>query len=279
MSATRPYSSPPVVLQRKLTLNDFPMEYGVKDALQRSVTSRQERSRLQDRLQSARKESETLREYSRRRFQTVVDWEARPSPQPVTVPKIQPSARPKTTTGARPLSLTHPLSTPTNGPTKDGSILYNGKPFLLSSLRTRPSSEPPSRFDHLRGAHGKAYPYIQKTLEQSNCEYRVGASPCHTAREDRAREGGLSPDFVMLIPVTSPVSDVTSRGGRRDADEEDEAGSLGFETGQAWAEAEGPLLVSTARSRSPGSEERSEGRLELGARGVKERQGHHDCFG
>ena len=66
-------------------------------------------------------------------------------------------------------------STPTNGPTRDGSILYNGVPLLLSSIRTRPKSEPPGRFDHLRGTYAN-YPYIQRTLEHSNCDYRLGVS-------------------------------------------------------------------------------------------------------
>ena len=76
---TRPQSSP-LVLQRKLTLDDFPMEHGVRDAQQRALSSRQERSRLQDWLQSARVESGSLREYSRRRFQTVVELETKAHP-------------------------------------------------------------------------------------------------------------------------------------------------------------------------------------------------------
>ncbi|XP_076440984.1 uncharacterized protein LOC143280236 [Babylonia areolata] len=276
---------------RKLTLNDFPMEYGVKDAQQRSLTSRQERSRLQDRLQSARKESETLREYSRRRFQTVVDWEkgqtgplAPTTPintTTTTSPYTQPSTRrPRTTTGARqqlPVPPPQAPSTPTNGPTKDGSILYNGKPLLLSAIRARPNSEPPSRFDHLRGAHGKAYPYIQRTLEQSNCEYRVGATPCGTARGDDRRDGSLSPDFVMLIPVMSEVSDVTAKEEEDDVvgDRATDERLAAWQKGQAWTE-DAPLLASTARSRSPRSEERSEDKVMPDAPGNTE-EGQGQC--
>ena len=137
-------------------------------------------------------------------------------------------------------------TTPTNGPTLDGSILYNGMPLLLSSIRTRPKSEPQGRFDHLRGTYSN-YPYIQRTLEQSNCDYRLGHSPCPTAREEQQQEPPASPDFVMLIPVTPDASQ-----------DEDEAGrmSLDLRQDQAWAE-EPPLLASTARSRSPRSEEES----------------------
>ena len=266
----RPQSSP-LVLQRKLTLDDFPMEHGVRDAQQRAVSSRQERSRLQERLQSARLESGTLREYSRRRFQSVVELETKPHPPPPLPPppplspfhnssqqqrqqqqqqaqRAYPTSRPKTTDGSGyQVSCTNPVTptTPTNGPTRDGSILYNGVPLLLSSIRTRPKSEPPSRFDHLRGTYAN-YPYIQRTLEQSNCDYRLEHSPCPTAREEQ-REPPASPDFVMLIPVTSHTPDVTQ-------DDEDSRGmSLDLRQNQAWTE-EPPLLVSTARSRSPRSE-------------------------
>ena len=100
----------------------------------------------------------------------------------------------------------------------------------------RPKSEPPARFDHLRGARHANHPDIQRTLEQSNCEYRV--SPCQTAREPEPDPS--TSDFVMLIPVTSEASDVTGDDVVRAWDEEEED--------------EGPVLASTARSRSPGSD-------------------------
>ncbi|XP_070183771.1 uncharacterized protein [Littorina saxatilis] len=253
----RPQSSP-VVLQRRLTLDDFPMEHGFKDAQQRSVSSRQERLRLQDRLQSARQESETLRDYSRRRFQTVVELESKLRPQPPPAPQRTqrippPLSRPMTTGGShRPYPYPLTPSTPTNGPTQLGSILYNGEHLQLSSMRTRPQSEPPSRFDHLRGTYVN-YPYIQRVLEQSNCDYRLVSSPCHTAREEgyRVKDSFDPTDFVMLVPVTR--DDVRDHVTVRQKTE-------------AWAEEDGPLLASTARSRSPmsgGSQKNVEERGEL----------------
>ncbi|XP_076462394.1 uncharacterized protein LOC143294795 isoform X2 [Babylonia areolata] len=257
---------------------------------------RNSQPRLPDRARSARAESCLLKERSRRLFNTVLQLELEQSHQqqlyasssiassssfsssphpsqgsPSQVPEISLTSRPMTsewrgsrgrrgeeeTWGRPPHPHPHPL---TNGPTRNGSILYNShRSLLLSSMRTRrPGTETSTtpttsslssssgRFDHLRGSPWQ-HPDIQRTLELSNCEYRVGVLSPSCRPTHPATHSPLSPRFVTLIPVTSHISDVIQ-------EEEEESNdcdvSVKVEPVLAEEEEEEILGSNTAGSRS-----------------------------
>nr|KAG5711723.1 hypothetical protein BaRGS_023487 [Batillaria attramentaria] len=225
----RPQSSP-LVLQRRLTLDDFQLDHRPMDVPGNMEKARREKASRAEGIKNARAESGNLREYSRRQFQTVVDHESSLSPQQKTSPPPSslrrapppPPLRPVTVSGyARQhtyvSSSVVPPSTPTNGPTKDGSVLYNG---ALESLRCRPKSEPAGRFDHLRRAYTN-YPTIQRVLEQSNCEYRLVATPRKKVRDADKKEfifiPASSPDFYSDMFDYDDVISSTPRDSRNEA--------------------------------------------------------------
>jgi hypothetical protein len=201
---------------------------------------RQQRALLLERVKATQQESHTLSDYNRRLFQAIVDEQRGPVLPPPTMPsthfRLQTNSCPTTTTSfyKDPPLTSH---TPTNGPTKEGSILYNGSALL--HMRNRPSSEPAKRFDHLRGMQVQ-YPLIQQIMQQSNKEYKVIPTPCAKAARaaadtsftkpesdiksetvpsapptiaDSVKDGSvcfdlpLSPDYVIMVPKTASSSD------------------------------------------------------------------------
>ena len=200
--------------QRKLTLGDFPMEHRVEDAQQRSLSCRQERLRLEERAQFSQQESSTQREDSRRCFETALEAQQGISPVSPSVSQHltgrgTPSASRSQTIESKEMTryLPPPLTFPNNGPSKDGSILYNPPSLLLGAGQVPPESELARRFDHLRGTCSR-YPHIQRTLEMSNWQYRVDMRPFHKEKRQE-RKPPPSPHFVLLKPYTASFSDVT----------------------------------------------------------------------
>ncbi|PVD23237.1 hypothetical protein C0Q70_16500 [Pomacea canaliculata] len=154
-------------------------------------------------MTSVREESESLRDYGRCRFQTAVESspvQDRRGPGPLSDDTRR--RRPVTVSGYPSCPVTS--RPPTNGPTRDGSVLYRTTPLVLSSIRTRPRSESVSRFNHLRGTT-EIHPSIQQALMQSNCEYRLVTSSTSVDRDaggqqPRARQGT---GFIKFVPMVT----------------------------------------------------------------------------
>lgn len=195
-----------IVLQRRPTLDDFPMEHSFADVQHRRLETRDQKNRFVRQLAAERAESGSLREYSRDRFLSAVVRDAtftqqrhvQQLKQIPTLPRQLGQPRPNTVPEFR-SRVPRPPTTPTNGPTRDGSILYNNTPFLLNSIRTRPQSEVvPSRFDHLRGANTH-YPEIQEILARRNQEYRVISASTHQGYDTYPL---TSPEYCQLVEVS-----------------------------------------------------------------------------
>ncbi|XP_041358958.1 uncharacterized protein LOC121375529 [Gigantopelta aegis] len=168
---------------RRLTPDDLPMDHSRYDLYIMSKYRREQRLQTKQELRQIALESQSLREYSQRRFDYAVHTFAQGS-------------RPGTCLGQRHLlSCSHRPSTST-GPTRNGSVLYNKTPLLLNTLRLRPQSYTSSSFEHAPSV----YPDIQRTLCESNCTYQVS----HPPPETRAATAPAAPveDFI-LVPLSN----------------------------------------------------------------------------
>ncbi|KAK6180199.1 hypothetical protein SNE40_012391 [Patella caerulea] len=137
-------------LQRRRTLDEFPMDYSRGETQNLSQYWRHQRNLKEHSILKACAESENQRQYSRRMFDYVVKNV-----------KSDPSKNRKISCDYLPVQNY-------SGPSHIGSPLYNKTPALLSSIRLRPKSHI-GAIEHQQSS----YPDIKKTLSQSNCNYKV----------------------------------------------------------------------------------------------------------
>ncbi|XP_060085949.1 uncharacterized protein LOC132565326 [Ylistrum balloti] len=184
----------------------YPMEYSREDSTRAGKQHQALRKQLEQRVHNARIDSGSLRQYSLGLFDSVVqnlnknDSNYKPKQQTST---LYHANEEKDKKPIRPQTAGH------NGPSYDGSLLYNKRGKVLNSIRLRPQSEPVGRYNHVKGKI--VPPEIQKTLCQSNNEFRVLTSPMPIhPPSPRSRSSSIS-DF-KLVPLngTGSISEISS---------------------------------------------------------------------
>ncbi|XP_033736616.1 uncharacterized protein LOC117324895 isoform X2 [Pecten maximus] len=188
----------------------YPMEYSREDSTRAGKQHQTLRKQLEQRVYNARVDSGSLRHYSLGLFDSVVqnlnknDSNIKPKQLPTKQPyTYNVSEKEKERKVIRPQTAAH------NGPSQDGSLLYNKRGKVLNSIRLRPQSEPVGRYNHEKGKI--VPPEIQKTLCQSNNEFRVLTSPMSIhPPSPRSRSSSIS-DF-KLVPLngTGSISEMSS---------------------------------------------------------------------
>lgn len=169
---------------QKRNLTKFPMEHNRTEAKQKADKQHLTRKLTEDKVRKAKIDSESMRQYSLKMFDNAVEVFA------------------SKTDNRHELHLR--LKSAHNGPTHDGSVLYNKRSSVLNSIRLRPKSEPPTRFNHLKSE--VIQPQIRQTLCRSNREYTVSPTKLQPSSCRSVSMMSNRSDF-MLIPNGSLSSD------------------------------------------------------------------------
>lgn len=174
---------------QKRTLSKYPMQHTREDSVKMAQSQQCVRSHLERRVKQARIDSENLRDYSQKMFDSVIQA------------KNQNSAiRPST---AMVPDYVSKYQNGTTGPSRSGSIMYNVRSQILNSIRLRPNSEPPLKFKHERSTEIRTE--IRNTLSQSNSDFRV-----LTPMSSTARSTASSSSEYVLVPLTGNLSEFSS---------------------------------------------------------------------
>ncbi|XP_067678674.1 uncharacterized protein [Haliotis asinina] len=160
---TRPKGKQTVLRLR--TPDHLPMDHSAAQARHQAQQQRHRRHTIVHDVRKASLDSENLRQYSKRRFEFAIKNLSNSDPA-VNIFRINDVPRPNTTPHLPTQTCSNSLRT---GPTQYGSVLYNKKPMMLSSIRVRPKSEP-GKYSHTRG---RTNPGIERALHQSNSDYMV----------------------------------------------------------------------------------------------------------
>ncbi|XP_046585342.1 uncharacterized protein LOC124292316 [Haliotis rubra] len=156
-------------LQRLRTPDHLPMDHNAAQARHQAQQQRHRRHTTVHDVRRASIDSENLRQYSKRRFEFAIKNLSN-SDAAVNIFRINDVPRPNTTPHLPTQTCSSSLRT---GPTQYGSVLYNRKPLMLSSIRVRPQSED-GKYSHTRG---RTNPGIERALHQSNSDYIVKGTP------------------------------------------------------------------------------------------------------
>lgn len=168
---------------QKRTLTKFPMEYNRTESKRNADGQHFVRKLTEDKVRKAKIDSEQMRQYSLKMFDNAV--EIHDQNAKIEVPLRMKSAH--------------------NGPTHSGSVLYNKRSCVMNSIRLRPKSEPPARFNHLKSQ--TIQPQIKQTLCKSNRDYTVSCvSPTKLQSARSISTLSTRSDF-MLIPNGSLSSE------------------------------------------------------------------------
>ncbi|XP_071119097.1 uncharacterized protein [Haliotis cracherodii] len=186
---------------RLRTPDHLPMDHNADQARHQAQQQRHRRHATVYDVRKASMDSENLRQYSRRRFEFAIKNLSNTDTD-VNIFRINDVPRPNTTPHIPTQTNSSSLRT---GPTQYGSLLYNRKPMMLSSIRVRPQSEA-GKYSHTRG---RTNPGIERALHQSNNDFFVRTTPVSRGQTPRpqckiSRQPGS--DF-FLIPnggITEP---------------------------------------------------------------------------
>lgn len=173
---------------QKRNLTKFPMEFNRTESKRNADGQHQVRKLTEERVRRAKSDSENLRLYSQKMFSNAVDVYTHHTEQRRVLSEL-----PTRTMSAH------------NGPTYNGSILYNKRSNMLNSIRLRPKSEPPTRFNHLKSQ--TIQPQIKQTLCRSNREYTVSCVTPQNSKLERSNSTISNRSEFMLIPNGSICSD------------------------------------------------------------------------
>ncbi|XP_021340362.1 uncharacterized protein LOC110441514 isoform X2 [Mizuhopecten yessoensis] len=189
----------------------YPMEFSRDDSTRAGKQHQALRKQLEQRVHSAKIDSGSLRQYSLHLFDSVVqNFNKNDSNnKQKQKPKKQPCMSNKNDDEEKEKKIIRPQTAVHNGPSHDGSLLYNKRGKVLNSIRLRPQSEPVCRYNHEKGKI--VPPEIQRTLCQSNSEFRVLTTPMSVhPPSPRSRSSSIS-DF-KLVPLngTGSVSEISS---------------------------------------------------------------------
>ncbi|XP_035827088.1 neurofilament medium polypeptide [Aplysia californica] len=197
------------VTLRHRTLDDYPMQHGLADAVRMLERRRQEQQTQKRNMAAALNESRNLNSYSRRRFDVALGVrrdEKLPPPSETDQTLFWREPRP---------SWTRPRHHSVSGSV---AVKREEPPVKLAE---RPDSEPPLRsclprrtFNHARGSP-EAYPGIRQLVKEYNTELRVvcttpGERSCAEAWQS-GRASVLSD--VLLVPVQE---DMPEDGGEEE---------------------------------------------------------------
>lgn len=173
---------------QKRNLNKFPMEYSRTQSKHNADGQHFIRILAEERVRKAKSESENLRQYSLKMFDNAVEVQTHHLDQRRVLSEL-PSR----------------IMSAHNGPTQNGSLLYNKRSNMLNSIRLRPKSEPPSRFNHLKSE--TVQPQIRQTLCRSNREFTVSCVSTTKSQTSRSVSTVSNKSEFMLIPNGSVCSD------------------------------------------------------------------------
>ncbi|XP_069126058.1 uncharacterized protein [Argopecten irradians] len=189
----------------------YPMEYSREDSTRVGRQHQTLRKQLEQRVHNARIDSGSLRQYSLGLFDSVVqnvnknDINIKPK-QPAknpSVSNISDKEKENEKKVIRPQTAVH------NGPSHDGSLLYNKRGKVLNSIRLRPQSEPIGRYNHEKGK--LVPPEIQRTLCQSNNEFRVLTSSMSIhPLSPRSTSSSISEFKLVPLNGNGSVSEMSS---------------------------------------------------------------------
>lgn len=173
---------------QKRTLTKFPMEHNRSESKQKAESQHLVRKFTEDKVRKAKQDSESMRQYGLKMFDNAVEMH--------TIKNDH--SRVKSDIPSR-------LMSAHNGPTHDGSVLYNKRSSVLNSIRLRPKSEPPTRFNHLKSE--TVQPQIKQTLCRSNMNYTVSCVTQTKAQPARSISTMSYRSDLRLIPNGSLSSD------------------------------------------------------------------------
>ncbi|XP_052065989.1 uncharacterized protein LOC127705681 isoform X1 [Mytilus californianus] len=139
---------------QKRNLTKYPMEYSHMESRKNADGQHIVRKITAEKVKKAQVDSENLRQYSLKMFDNAVDVYTHRNDQRNVLSEI-PSR----------------IMSGHNGPTHNGSVLYNKRSNIMNSIRLRSQSEIPTRFNHLKSQ--TIQPQIKQTLCRSNREYTV----------------------------------------------------------------------------------------------------------
>ena len=203
-------------------LDNYPMTYGREDAVRSASGHRQEKRLKQANISKTKLDSETLKDYSKQMFDVAVKTvgqnginvnDNHRNNSRMASESIQISTR---STASSRLSMRCNTSTSfsdcrrNNGPSREGSIIYNTRQQLLNSIRIRSHSEPVILFNHEKN---KSKAALKEAINEKNLNYTV--RPSRSSLYSRAGSvagstfGGStcsSSDFV-LVPLNDNYID------------------------------------------------------------------------
>lgn len=209
-------------------LDNYPMPHGREDAVRSASGHREARRERQDGMNRARLDSEKLREHSKQMFDGVVKRVQKNGAESdhnktndkrtrLTSENLQNGYR--STVSSR-LSQRgkgcefYSECARNNGPSRDGSVLYDSRQMMLNAIRTRPHSEPVGIFNHEKN---KCKPGLNEAISEKNVNYTV--RPNRSSLYSRAGSvacsvltGSMcsSTDYV-LVPLNDTFKDIDRR--------------------------------------------------------------------
>ena len=209
-------------------LDNYPMPHGRDDAVRSASGHREARRLKQVGMNRAQLDSEKMREHSKQMFDNVIKHVGHNGAESdhnrgndkrtrLASENLQNGFR--STVSSR-LSQRgkgcdiYSESSRHNGPSRDGSILYNSRQLLLNAIRLRPHSEPVGIFNHEKN---KCKPGLNEAIYEKNINYTV--RPNHSSLHSRAESVACSTvtgsvcsstDYI-LVPLNDTFKDIDRR--------------------------------------------------------------------
>ena len=211
-------------------LDNYPMPYGREDAVRSASGHREARRMKQDDMNRARLDSEKLREHSKLMFDGVVKRVKQNGAESEHNFNLVNDKRTRLT--SENIHNGHRSTVPSrlsqrgkgceiysecvrnNGPSHDGSVLYNSRQMMLNAIRIRPHSEPVGIFNHEKN---KCKPGLNEAISEKNVNYTI--RPNRSSLYSRAGSVACSVltgsmcssiDYV-LVPLNDSFKDIDRR--------------------------------------------------------------------
>ena len=210
-------------------LDNYPMPHGREDAVRSATGHREARRMKQDGMNRARFDSERLREHSKQMFDGVVkrieqNGESENDLNTINDKRTRLISENsqngyRSTVSSRQSQRgkgceIYSECARHNGPSRDGSVLYNSRQMMLNAIRIRPHSEPVGIFNHEKN---KCNPGLDKEIDEKNVNYTLRPNrSCLYSRADSVAcsvvTGSICPstDYV-LVPLNDTYRDIDRR--------------------------------------------------------------------
>ena len=205
-------SAPPF---QNRNLDNYPMPHGREDAIRSASGQRQQQMEKRDNINRARVDSESMKDYSKQMFDVAVKTVAKngvnannfknrsKTRSEKSSENIRSNASSRTSVRCNVYNLSFDDSKCNNGPSRQGSILYNTRQQLLNAIRIRPHSEPVNIYNHEKN---KSKPGLIDAIHEKNINYAVRPSRSSLHSRTGSVAGSLagstttSSDYV-LVPL------------------------------------------------------------------------------